>query len=66
MGVVTYRKGRWDEGAGLMERSLTLGPPRPLYLRNLCEVYRTLGRYDEALDAGRKALAGDPTTRSPK
>ncbi len=60
MGVITYRKGRWDEGARLMERSLTLGAPRPLYLRNLCEVYRTLGRYDEALEAGRKAVAGDP------
>ncbi len=59
-GVVAIRKGLTAEGAALMERSLTLGPAKPYYLRNLCEVYRTLGRYDEALEAGRRAAAGDP------
>ena len=59
-GVVAIRKGMTAEGAALMERSVALGPAKPYYLRNLCEVYRTLGRYDEALDAGRRAVAGDP------
>ncbi len=59
-GVLAIRQGRVAEGAALMERSLELGPVRPYYLRNLCEVYRTLGRYDEALESGRKAAAGDP------
>src|SRR5262249_53921624 len=30
------------------------------YLRNICEVYRTLGRLDEALDAAERALALAP------
>ena len=59
-GVVAIRKGLTADGAALMERSVALGPAKPYYLRNLCEVYRTLGRYDEALDAGRRAVAGDP------
>lgn len=60
-GVLAVRKGRTIEGAALMERSLEIGPIRPYYLRNLCEVFRTLGRYDEALDCGRRAAAGDPS-----
>jgi tetratricopeptide (TPR) repeat protein len=59
-GVLAVRKGRVAEGAALMERSVAIGPARPYYLRNLCEVLRTLGRYDEALDCGRRAAAGDP------
>lgn len=59
-GVVAIRRGLTEEGARLMERSVAAGPVRPYYLRNLCEVYRTLGRYDEALDCGRRAAAGDP------
>ena len=59
-GVVAVRRGRTEEGARLMERSLAIGPARPYYLRNLCEVYRTLGRYDEALACGRRGAQGDP------
>ncbi|MEO7027458.1 MAG: tetratricopeptide repeat protein, partial [Caulobacteraceae bacterium] len=58
-GVVAVRQGDTPAGAALMERSVAAGPVRPYYLRNLCEVYRTLGRYDEALEAGLKAVAGD-------
>jgi hypothetical protein len=59
-GVLAFRSGRRAEAAELMERSLTLGPPKPYFLRNLCEIYRHLGRYDEALEAGTAAAAGDP------
>ena len=36
------------------------GIDTPLYLRNICEVYRALGRLDEALDAARRATALAP------
>lgn len=43
-----------------MERSLTHGIDTPLYLRNICEVYRAAGRLDEALDAAQRATALAP------
>src|SRR5579871_1065466 len=43
-----------------MERSLTHGIDTPLYLRNICEVYRAMGRLDEALDTARRATALAP------
>ncbi len=59
-GVILVRQGDTPAGAALMERSVAVGPAKPYYFRNLCEVFRTLGRYDEALEAGLKAVAGDP------
>jgi Flp pilus assembly protein TadD len=59
-GVLAVRQGRAAEGAELMRRSVEIGPAKPYYMRNMCEVFRTLGRYDEALDYGRRAAAGDP------
>ena len=41
-----------------MQRSLVHGIDTPLYLRNICEVYRAMGRLDEALDTARR-LAGE-------
>ncbi len=58
-GVLAFRRGRVEEAVALMERSIELGP-RNHFLRNICEAYRILGRYDEALAAGRRAAAGDP------
>jgi tetratricopeptide (TPR) repeat protein len=60
LGVVTFRKGRAVEAAALMEQSLALAPTVALYSRNLCELYRVLGRLDEALVAGRRAAALAP------
>lgn len=59
-GVLAIRQGRTAEGAALMQRSLEIGPVKHYYLRNMCEVFRTLGRYDEALEYGRQAVAADP------
>ncbi len=59
-GVLAIRQGRTAEGAALMVRSVEVGPAKPYYMRNMCEVFRTLGRYDEALAYGRRAAAGDP------
>jgi Tfp pilus assembly protein PilF len=60
MGIVAYRRGRPQESSQLMERSIALAPGAALYHRNICEVYRTLGRVDEALVAGRRAATLTP------
>jgi hypothetical protein len=60
MGVVAFRKKRVEQAVTLMERSLARGGGRPHYYRNLCEAYRYVGRYDEALAAGNRALALAP------
>jgi tetratricopeptide (TPR) repeat protein len=59
-GVVAFRRGNTAEAAALMERSIALAPGSALFHRNICEVYRALGRHDRALAAGRRAVALDP------
>jgi hypothetical protein len=54
-GIVAFRQGDIAKALDLMERSLRHGIDTPLYLRNICEVYRAMGRLDEALDAARRA-----------
>ncbi len=60
-GMAAAREGRIGDAARLMERSVEAGSPPAYFFRNLCEIYRLLGRHDEALAAGLKAVAGDPT-----
>ena len=59
-GIVAFRQGEIATALDLMERSLTHGIDTPLYLRNICEVYRALGRLDEALETARRATALAP------
>lgn len=59
-GIVAFRQGDVARSLELMERSLTHGIDTPLYLRNICEVYRAMGRLDEALDAAQRATALAP------
>jgi hypothetical protein len=59
-GIVAFRLGDPARSLDLMERSITHGIDTPLYLRNICEVYRALGRLDEALDTARRATALAP------
>jgi tetratricopeptide (TPR) repeat protein len=59
-GMVAFRCGDPEGALELMQRSLTHGIDTPLYLRNICEIYRVLGRLDEALEAGRRATALAP------
>ena len=60
MGIVAFKRDRLEEAARLMERSLALAPTEAVYYRNICEVYRVLGRFDEALAAGRRAASLAP------
>jgi hypothetical protein len=59
-GIVTFRQGDIANALDLMERSLRHGIDTPLYLRNICEVYRAMGRLDEALNAARRATVLAP------
>ncbi len=54
-GIVAFRMGDPVASLAFMEASMRHGIDTPLYLRNICEVYRTLGRLDEALAAAKRA-----------
>jgi tetratricopeptide (TPR) repeat protein len=54
-GIVAFRMGDPAKSLELMEASLRHGIDTPLYLRNICEVYRTLGRLDDALATAQRA-----------
>jgi Tfp pilus assembly protein PilF len=60
MGIVAFKQDRIEESVRLMERSIALAPIEALYHRNICEVYRVLGRLDEALAAGTRAASLAP------
>jgi Flp pilus assembly protein TadD len=59
-GILAFRQGDTAKSLDLMERSLRHGIDTPLYLRNICEVYRAMGRLDDALDTARQATALAP------
>ena len=60
-GIVAFRLGRHAEALDMMERAIQYGIDTPLYLRNICEVYRTLGRLDEAVAAAKRAVQLAPS-----
>lgn len=60
LGIVVFRQGDVTRSLDLMERSLTYGIDTPLYLRNICEVYRAMGRLDKAIETARRATALAP------
>ena len=55
-GLVAFRLGRLDEAVAKVEKAIQHGIDVALYLRNLCEIYRTLNRLDDAVAAGRRAM----------
>jgi Glycosyltransferase family 9 (heptosyltransferase) len=62
-GIVAFRLGRQEEALTKMEQAIAHGVDIALYLRNICEVYRTLNRLDDALAAAKRATElapGDP------
>jgi hypothetical protein len=60
LGVVSFRQQRVAAAAELIERAIARGANPALCQRNLCEVYRALGRLDEAMAAGEQAVALAP------
>ena len=59
-GLIAFRRKKLPEAAALMERSVAQGARKPAYLRNLSELYRVLGRLDDAVAYARQAVSGDP------
>jgi hypothetical protein len=59
-GIVAFRLGRRDEALIKIERAIERGVDIRLYLRNISEVYRALGRFDDALNAALRASAMAP------
>lgn len=59
-GLIAFRRGRIEQAALLMEQALAGGPPKGAHLRSVAEVYRLLGRLDEAVQAARQGAAMDP------
>jgi Glycosyltransferase family 9 (heptosyltransferase) len=60
-GIVAFRQGRQEEALAKMEQAIAYGVDIGLYLRNICEVYRTLNRLDEAVVAAERAVALAPS-----
>lgn len=59
-GLIAFRKTRIQNAAELMERAARAGATKAVHLRNLAEVYRQLGRLDEAADVATRSVALDP------
>jgi tetratricopeptide (TPR) repeat protein len=59
-GLSAFRLGHEQQALALISRAVRVGPDTALYLRNLCEIYRSLGRMDEALQAAQRAAALSP------
>jgi tetratricopeptide (TPR) repeat protein len=64
-GIARHRLGDPVRALALMERSLRHGINTPLYFRNICEIYRALGRLDEAVAMAERAqrlAPGEPAS----
>lgn len=59
-GLIAFRRNHIEEAVVLMERAMASGVPKGAHMRNLAEVYRLLGRLDEAVSAARQGAALDP------
>lgn len=60
-GIVSFRLGRHEKALLQMQQAIEYGVDTPLYLRNICEVYRSLGRLDEALATAKQAVELSPS-----
>ncbi len=60
-GIVAFRLGRHQEALEKIEAAIERGVDIALYLRNICEIYRTLNRLDDALAAAQRAAALAPS-----
>jgi Flp pilus assembly protein TadD len=68
IGGLYYAQERYTEAAPFFQESVTSGPPSAIRYRDLGDVYRHLGRNQEAGDAYRSArdAAQDELTHNPK
>jgi tetratricopeptide (TPR) repeat protein len=60
-GLAAAADGRHAQAASLIEAAITHGLDQALYHRNLSAIYERLGRLNDAVSAGQRAVALDPT-----
>jgi hypothetical protein len=60
-GIVAFRRDRRAQAVELVEQAILREPNNALYLRNISEMYRVVGRLDDALAAARRAVALQPS-----
>ena len=60
LGLQYYRKRQFRESIAATERALEFNPGSAVAYSNLCAAYCELGMWDQAVEAGRKALSIDP------
>lgn len=56
-GIVAFRTGRHPLAIQLLEKAIRLDPRNVLYHRNISEMYRQVGRLDDALAAATHAVS---------
>ncbi|WP_157817902.1 tetratricopeptide repeat-containing sulfotransferase family protein [Candidatus Thiodictyon syntrophicum] len=56
LALIAHGAGQAAQAAELMAKAAAAAPQVASYRRNLCELFRRLGRLDEALAAGREAV----------
>ena len=62
LGYILSLSDRSDEAIEFFEKAIRLNPiPPSYYLQQLGIAYRSLGRYEEAIEAYKKALQRSPT-----
>ncbi len=59
-GLIRSGQRRFVEAAGLIEQAAEANPKEPLFQHHLQEIYRRLGKLDEALAAARRVVANFP------
>ena len=59
-GIVAFRTNRRGFAVTLLERAIVKEPNNGLFLRNISEMYRVVGRLDDALAAARRAVDLQP------
>lgn len=60
-GIISFKMDKFDLALERTERSLALAPTVAMYPRNMCEVYRGVGRLDDALRMAHRAVELAPT-----
>ncbi len=60
LGVLAFQHGHPDQAVRLISRAIAIHPDTAAYHANLAEVYRSLGRWNEAIAACHMALQFEP------
>lgn len=61
LGVLAARRKDFVKAAKLIERALVHSEKAGIFHRNICEIYRRLGRLEEAVAAARRAIELNPS-----